>query len=146
MTTAVAGARPAPPSIPTVAPPEEAVEPARRPTGRRARRTGITPIFPLWGRPTDRLAGEVIDAGVRAVLTCVDPAGAPDELAGRWYDRQLLADLPPHVDPCGENGEFHTLVVDGPGFGHRIDVSVGEVVERGGFVYADVLPAAASAE
>jgi len=102
--------------------------------------TGITPIFPLWDRPTDRLATEVIDAGVRAVLTCVDPTSAPAELAGRWYDQRLLADLPPQVDPCGENGEFHTLVVDGPGFAHPLDVRVGDVVEQGGFVYADVVP------
>ena len=100
--------------------------------------TGITPIFPLWGRPTDRLAADVLEAGVRAVLTCVDPARIPAGLAGRWFDEQLLADLPPHADPCAENGEFHTLVVDGPGFAHPLEVAVGEVVERDGFVYADV--------
>lgn len=104
--------------------------------------TGITPIFPLWGRPTDRLATELIEAGVRAVLTCVDPKQAPADLAGRWYDEKLLADLPPGVDPCGENGEFHTFVVDGPGFAHPIEVEVGEVVERDGFVFADVIPKA----
>jgi uncharacterized protein (TIGR00290 family) len=103
--------------------------------------TGITPIFPLWGRPTDRLASEVIEAGVRAVLTCVDPTLVPGDLAGRWYDERLLADFSPHVDPCGENGEFHTLVVDGPGFARRLDVTLGEVVEQGGFVFADVVPA-----
>lgn len=102
--------------------------------------TGITPVFPLWGHPTDRLAAELIEAGVRAVLTCVDPKQAPAGLAGRWYDETLLADLPPGVDPCGENGEFHTFVVDGPGFTHPIEVEVGEVVERDGFVFADVTP------
>jgi diphthamide synthase (EF-2-diphthine--ammonia ligase) len=103
--------------------------------------TGIAPVFPLWGRPADRLATEVIDAGVRAVLTCVDPASVPAEFAGRCYDERLLADLPDGVDRCGENGEFHTFAVDGPGFAHRLDVRVGEVVKRDGFVFADVLPA-----
>lgn len=106
--------------------------------------TGITPIFPLWGRPTDRLAAEMIESGVRAVLTCVDPSSAPADLAGRWFDQGLLADLPPHVDPCGENGEFHTVVVDGPGFAHRLDVGLGEIVEQGGFVFADVVPTGTS--
>lgn len=102
--------------------------------------TGINPSFPLWGHPTERLAAEAIDAGVRAVLTCVDPAQAPTDLAGRWYDERLLSELPPTVDPCGENGEFHTFVVDGPGFAHALDVTVGEIVERDGFVFADVVP------
>jgi uncharacterized protein (TIGR00290 family) len=106
--------------------------------------TGIEPVFPLWQRPTRDLAGEMIDRGVRAVITCVDPKQAPRELAGRWYDAALLAELPPSVDPCGENGEFHTFVTDGPGFGHRLDVQVGEVVERDGFVFADVIPAESS--
>lgn len=100
--------------------------------------TGITPMFPLWQRPTGDLAREMLTAGIRAVLTCVDPRQAPAEFAGRWFDEQLLADLPDGVDPCGENGEFHTFVVDGPGFAHPLDVEVGGIVERDGFVFADV--------
>ena len=102
--------------------------------------TGMTPLFPLWQRPTAELAREIVSLGVRAVLTCVDPRQAPAELAGRWYDDELLASLPAGVDPCGENGEFHTFVTDGPGFARPLDVSVGEIVEREGFVFADVLP------
>lgn len=103
--------------------------------------TGITPVFPLWGRPTDELARTMIDAGVEAVLTCVDPRQAPAQLAGRSYDASLLADLPPTVDPCGERGEFHTFVHNGPGFSGPIGVKVGEVVERDGFVFCDLLAA-----
>lgn len=102
--------------------------------------TGISPVFPLWERPTDVLAREMLDAGVRAVVTCVDPSQAPAEIAGRWYDADLLAELPASVDPCGENGEFHTFVVDGPGFRYPLDVTVGDVVNRDGFVFADVVP------
>lgn len=104
--------------------------------------TGIAPVFPLWQQPTDRLAHRIVSCGLRAVLTCVDPTQAPRELAGRWYDEALLADLPAGVDPCGENGEFHTFVVAGPGFRQPLDVTLGEIVERDGFVFADVLPAA----
>jgi diphthamide synthase (EF-2-diphthine--ammonia ligase) len=77
---------------------------------------------------------------VRAIVTCVDTSQAPAGLAGAAYDEAFLAGLPPGVDPCGENGEFHTLVVDGPGFAHPLDVAVGEIVERDGFVFADVVP------
>lgn len=103
--------------------------------------SGIDPVFPLWARPTDGLATDMLDAGIRAVITCVDPAQMPGELAGRAFDARLLADLPADVDPCGENGEFHTFVWDGPGFASPIDIEVGEVVERDGFVYCDVRPA-----
>jgi uncharacterized protein (TIGR00290 family) len=103
--------------------------------------SGVEPLFPLWQRPTDLLARELLELGVRAVLTCVDPAQAPAELAGRWYDEALLSALPAAVDPCGENGEFHTVVVDGPGFASAIPVTVGETVERDGFVFTDVIPA-----
>lgn len=98
--------------------------------------TGLEPRFPLWGRPTGVLAGEMLEAGLRAVIVCVDPSLAPAELAGRWWDEELLGDLPGGVDPCGENGEFHTFVTDGPGFAHPVDVAVGEIAERDGFVYA----------
>jgi uncharacterized protein (TIGR00290 family) len=101
--------------------------------------TGLRPMFPLWQRPTPALAQELIRSGMRAVVTCVDPAQAPAELAGRWYDEGFLAGLPPGVDQCGENGEFHTVVVDGPDFSAPIAVSVGDVVERDGFLFADVV-------
>jgi uncharacterized protein (TIGR00290 family) len=100
--------------------------------------TGMTPVFPLWGRPTDRLARDMLDAGVRAVLTCVDPTVLAPEFVGRPFDETLLADLPPGVDPCGERGEFHSFVWDAPGFHAPVDIEVGEVVERDGFVFCDV--------
>jgi uncharacterized protein (TIGR00290 family) len=103
--------------------------------------TGITPLFPLWGEPTDRLAREMLAAGVRAVLTCVDPRVLPASFVGRAFDAELLADLPDGVDPCGERGEFHTFVWDAPGFSAPIPVELGETVERDGFVFCDVLPA-----
>jgi uncharacterized protein (TIGR00290 family) len=103
--------------------------------------SGIDPVFPLWGRPTDRLAREMLDAGVRAVLTCVDPRVLAAEFVGREYDETLLRDLPNGVDPCGERGEFHTFVWDAPGFGSPIDIELGDVVIRDGFVFQDVLAA-----
>jgi uncharacterized protein (TIGR00290 family) len=102
--------------------------------------SGIEPVFPLWGRPTSELAVEMLDRGIRATITCVDPRQLDAAYAGRPFDRDLLADLPSGVDPCGENGEFHTFVHAGPGFAAPLDVRVGEVVERDGFVFADVLP------
>jgi uncharacterized protein (TIGR00290 family) len=102
--------------------------------------SGIEPVFPLWLTPTDALARRMTASGVRAVLTCVDPAQAPRDLIGRWYDDALLDQLPPRIDPCGENGEFHTFVVDGPGFANPLDVDLGEVIEADGFLFADVLP------
>lgn len=102
--------------------------------------SGIEPLFPLWQRPTDALARDMLAAGIRAVLTCVDPSQLASEFAGRQFDEALLADLPESVDPCGENGEFHTFVYDGPGFSSPIDIEVGEVVERGGFVFCDLRP------
>jgi uncharacterized protein (TIGR00290 family) len=101
--------------------------------------TSVVPNFPLWGRPTDELADEMIDVGIRAVVTCVDPRQLDASFAGRWFDCDFLRDLPPHVDPCGERGEFHTFVCDGPGFSAPIDVTVGDIVERDGFVFAAVL-------
>jgi uncharacterized protein (TIGR00290 family) len=102
--------------------------------------SGIVPLFPLWQRPTPEVADQLLALGVRAVITCVDPTQAPPSLAGRWYDEALLAELPSEVDPCGENGEFHTFVVEGPGFADPVSVSVGEIVERDGFFFADLVP------
>src|SRR3954466_16428979 len=107
--------------------------------------TGITPLFPLWQRPTDALAREMIAAGVETYLVCVDLKQLPKSFAGRRFDATLLADLPPGIDPCGERGEFHTCAVAGPMFSHRIDVVRGEVVERDGFFFADLtLPPSSS--
>jgi uncharacterized protein (TIGR00290 family) len=100
--------------------------------------SGIAARFPLWRRPTDRLAGEMLDAGVRAVITTVDPERVPPELAGRAWDEDLLAVLPVDVDPCGERGEFHTFVWNAPGFRSPIPIEPGAIVERDGFVYCDV--------
>ena len=102
--------------------------------------TPITPLFPLWQRPTAALAREMIDSGVRAYITCVDPRVLPAEFAGRAFDESFLADLPDGVDPCGENGEFHSFVWDAPGFSSPIHVAPGEIVARDGFVFADVVP------
>ena len=102
--------------------------------------TGLEPLFPLWGLPTRDLAHELIATGVDARITCIDARVLPREFAGRRFDHQLLADLPPSVDPCAERGEFHTCVVGGPMFESSIDVTVGEIVERGDFVFADLVP------
>ncbi|HLW80704.1 MAG TPA: hypothetical protein VKS20_01555 [Candidatus Acidoferrales bacterium] len=101
---------------------------------------GMTPVFPLWRRDTRDLAHEMILGGLRAFLTCVDPKKLDASFAGRAFDEKLLVDLPPSVDPCGENGEFHTCVVAGPMFSSSIGATLGEIVERDGFVFADVLP------
>ncbi len=103
--------------------------------------TGIVPVFPLWSRPTAELAEEMIAQGVRAVLTCVDPAQISPSFVGRAFDEALLNDLPPGVDPCGERGEFHTFVWDAPMFSSPIAIRTGETVTRDGFVFCDVVPA-----
>jgi diphthamide synthase (EF-2-diphthine--ammonia ligase) len=101
---------------------------------------GVEPVFPLWKRDTHALARDMIGAGLVAHLTCVDPKHLDPKFAGRRFDGDLLAALPDAVDPCGEKGEFHTVVSAGPMFAAPIPVAVGEVVEREGFVFADVLP------
>jgi uncharacterized protein (TIGR00290 family) len=106
--------------------------------------TGIEPLFPIWGLDTTKLASEMVAAGLRAHLTCVDPSKLAREFAGRVFDFQLLSELPATVDPCGENGEFHTFAFAGPVFQKTIPVRTGEVVERDGFIYADVLAAGAA--
>jgi uncharacterized protein (TIGR00290 family) len=102
---------------------------------------GITPVFPLWHRPTAKLAREMIDGGLDGYLVCVDRKKLPKDFAGRRFDRALLEALPPDVDPCGENGEFHSFVTAGPMLAHAIAVEVGEIVERDGFAFADLVPA-----
>ena len=100
---------------------------------------GMTPVFPLWGSPTRKLAEEMIAGGLRAHLTCVDPRKLDTSFAGREWDAALLANMPASVDPCGENGEFHTFACAGPMFRTPIAVRHGDIVEREGFVFADLM-------
>jgi uncharacterized protein (TIGR00290 family) len=116
------------------------LEDIRRYREERMQGTGLTPIFPLWLQPTATLAREMLDGGMEAFLTCVDPRVLPASFAGRRFDRALLTDLPANVDPCGERGEFHTCAVAGPMFQRRIAAEPGLVVERDGFVFADLVP------
>jgi uncharacterized protein (TIGR00290 family) len=104
--------------------------------------TGIEPLFPLWGSPADTaaLAREMLPSGLRAVLTCVDPKQLDGQFVGRKFDQDLLTELPPGVDPCGERGEFHTFCWAGPMFKAPVPVRVGETVCRNGFQFADLLP------
>ncbi len=108
---------------------------------RQLQGSGLKPLFPLWQIPTPQLAREMIAAGLRAKLVCVDPAKLAPDFAGRDFDSQLLADLAPGVDPCGENGEFHSFVYDGPIFRQPIAFTRGEqVLREGRFQYIDLLP------
>jgi uncharacterized protein (TIGR00290 family) len=107
---------------------------------RQLQGSGLEPMFPVWHIPTDQLGRDMIAAGVKAKITCVDPSKLAKSFAGHDYDLQLLQALPPGIDPCGENGEFHTFVYDAPVFSRPIEVQTGEVVERDGFVFADLLP------
>ncbi|MEO8679365.1 MAG: ATP-binding protein [Vicinamibacterales bacterium] len=109
--------------------------------------SGLEPLFPIWKtKPTADLAREMIAGGLHARLTCVNPQQLDRRFAGRAFDAALLADLPPGVDPCGENGEFHSFACAGPMFNHPIPVRLGEVVDRDGFVFADLCtPSASSA-
>jgi len=102
------------------------------------RGTGISPMFPIWGAPTAQLAREMTGAGLRARLTCVDPKQLPGSFVGREFDAKFLAELPAGVDPCGERGEFHTFAYDGPVFRQAVPVRLGEIIERDGFVFADL--------
>jgi len=104
------------------------------------RATGIEPVFPLWGMPTGELAERMLAAGVEAYVSSVDLKKLPVRFVGRRWSRQLLAEFPPEIDPCGENGEIHTVIVNGPMFSHSIPVQIGEIIERDGFAYADIIP------
>ena len=101
--------------------------------------TGIRPVFPLWGRDTRELAREMIAGGLEAAVVCLDPRTLPRGFAGRRFDAGFLEDLPAGIDPCGENGEFHTCVTAGPMFDTPLALRSGEIVEREGFVFADLL-------
>jgi uncharacterized protein (TIGR00290 family) len=107
----------------------------------RMARIGMDCLFPLWGKPTDALADQFIDLGFRAVVACVDTQVLSREFSGREYDRDFIKDLPAGVDPCGENGEFHTFVYDGPIFNTRVQVHRGRKVLRDGrFCFCDLMP------
>jgi uncharacterized protein (TIGR00290 family) len=101
--------------------------------------TGLTPLFPLWGIPTPQLAEEMIEGGLRAIVTCINPKHLGRSFAGRQFDRSLIQDLPPGVDPCGERGEFHSFAYAGPMYRQPVAAAAGEIIERDGFVFADVL-------
>ena len=103
--------------------------------------SGLTPLFPLWGIPTPGLAEEMVDGGLRAILTCVNPKQLDRSFAGRQFDRRLLRDLPAGVDPCGERGEFHSFAYAGPMYASPITATAGDIVDRDGFVFADVIAA-----
>ncbi len=116
------------------------LEDIRRYREERLAGTGLTPIFPLFGADTTTLAREMVAGGLRARLTCVNPKVIDAKFAGRDFDASLLDELPSSVDPCGERGEFHSFAYAGPMFSAPIAITSGEVVERDGFVFADVLP------
>ena len=115
------------------------LEDVRRYREERLQGTGISPIFPLWGSDTRELSQTMVVAGLRSVLTCVDPKQLSKDFAGRIFDATLLRDLPADVDPCGENGEFHSFAFDGPMFAQAVDFTLGETVARDGFVFTDLL-------
>lgn len=102
--------------------------------------SGLQPLFPLWGIPTADLARDMISAGLGAKLVCIDSRRLDPAFAGRDFDARLLRDLPSAIDPCGENGEFHSCVYDGPMFLHPLALDPGETVNRDGFIYADFMP------
>jgi uncharacterized protein (TIGR00290 family) len=114
------------------------LEDVRRYREERLEGTGLTPVFPVWGMNTHRLAEEMVASGLRARIVCVDPKKLPRAFAGRDFDAGFLRDLPAGVDPCGENGEFHSFVYAGPMLNRGLQVEGGEVVERDGFIFADV--------
>ena len=118
------------------------LEDVRRYREEKLSAVGMTPVFPIWGRETHLLAREMVAGGLRAYLTCVDPRQLDRRFAGRSFDASLLDDLPAAVDPCGEKGEFHSFAFAGPMFSAPLAVAPGEIVERDGFVFADLLPAA----
>jgi uncharacterized protein (TIGR00290 family) len=116
------------------------LEDIRRYREARLATTGITPLFPLWGMPTAELSREMVNSGLRAKITCIDPHHLSADFAGQDYDLPFLERLPAQVDPCGENGEFHSFAFDGPMFRKAVSVATGETVSRDGFLFTDLLP------
>ena len=115
------------------------LEDVRRYREERLAGSGLAPLFPIWKtKSTAALAQDMIDAGLRATLTCVNPKQLDRSFAGRVFDQSLLAELPAGVDPCGENGEFHSFAHTGPMFNHAVPVTLGEVADRDGFIFADL--------
>lgn len=106
--------------------------------------TRIAPIFPIWGIPTKTLSKQMISSGLKAVITCIDPQRMALQFAGREYNESFLDDLPEDIDPCGENGEFHSFAVDGPMFQNLIEITVGETIQRDGCCFTDLLPCKSS--
>ena len=115
------------------------LEDVRRYREDRLRATGLNPIFPIWGRDTRQLVSEMVDRGLRARIVCIDPTKLPADFAGRDLDHDFVRRLPANVDPCGENGEFHTFAYAGPMFVDPIPIETGISVTRDGFVYSDVV-------
>lgn len=138
MSTVVAAAREA--GVTHVAFGDLFLEDVRTYRERQMQGSGLTPLFPLWGLDTAALARSMVASGLRARLTTVDPRQLPAEFAGREFDSALLDALPPGIDPCGERGEFHSFCYDGPMFHQPIPFEPGVVVERDGFVFADLVP------
>jgi len=116
------------------------LEDIRRYRERQLRGTGIEPVFPVWGTATRELAEEMLAAGLEAYVSSVDLKRLSGEMVGREWSRELINELPEDCDPCGENGELHTIVTGGPMFRESIPVRVGRIVRRDGFAYADILP------
>jgi uncharacterized protein (TIGR00290 family) len=116
------------------------LEDVRRYREERMSGTGIAPIFPLWGIPTQALSRTMVANGLRAVITCIDPKRLAAGFAGREYTDSFLDDLPAEIDPCGEYGEFHSFAFDGPMFRRPVEIAVGETLHRDGFVFTDFLP------
>jgi uncharacterized protein (TIGR00290 family) len=102
--------------------------------------SGISAIFPLWGLDTKKLSEEMVNSGLRAKITSIDPEYLSADFAGHDYDKTFLEQIPDSVDPCGENGEFHSFVYDGPMFRSKVNVCTGDTVTRNGFIYTDILP------
>ncbi|MDH5611018.1 MAG: adenine nucleotide alpha hydrolase [Gammaproteobacteria bacterium] len=105
----------------------------------KLKNSGIKAIFPIWGIPTDELSRKMITNGLRTIITCINPKQTPDKFIGKEFDDNFLASLPETIDPCGENGEFHSFVFDGPMFKEKINIVLGDIVQRDDFVFADIL-------